>query len=117
MWKFVSGCLGLCEGPEESANRKVSHVFPTQLSGGDIAPSDKNDEKFYYIKDEEEIDKVIDDLDQIIIMDDNTINTLNRLISNLKKQKSKLEIVPSYNSVNNFSAVREEAEEDSPHLL
>jgi len=98
----------------DSSLRKVSHAFPAPLLRCKLIPSEKHDDKFYCINDEEEIDKIIAELDEAIVIDKAQAETLEITLSNLREMRNKLAICTLYDSADEFEPIRELAGEETP---
>lgn len=98
----------------DSTLRKVSHAFPAPLLRCRLIPSEKHDEKFYYINDEEELDKIIAQLDEAVLIDKTQAETLELTLANLREMRNKLAICTLYDSADEFEPIRELAGEETP---
>jgi len=85
-------CPSVCPPATDPEMRQtLISVVPGQFSSKRLLPSDKNNDKFYYIHDEENIDLEITRLDEIPFMYESNMKLLEQILLDLRKMVKKFE--------------------------
>ena len=80
---------------EDYYARKSYLIFPAELMDSRVSASDENDEKFQFIRNEAEIDKAINYLDERMIMSEEEASDLDRILNELRVMRKKFLRRPS----------------------
>jgi len=91
MGKLFSKCWG--RKKTEQDYKRLDDVYPFPCQENVTTPLEKNDEKFFFIKNEQKIDKVINYLDELSMISEQDITLLEKTLAELRTLK--LEYIPS----------------------
>jgi len=84
-----------CRTDEEKRHKKSSFLFSNDFVDSRVVCSDKNDEKFYFIKNEHEIDKAINRFDELCIFPEEEASKLDEILNDLRVLRKKYSQIAS----------------------
>jgi len=94
-------CPSVCPPTDNSELRQtIISVVPGQFGQKRLSPSDKNNDKFFYIQNEENIDLEITRLDEIPFMYESNIKLLEQILLDLRKMVKRFEPSGTHESAN-----------------
>jgi len=105
-------CPSICDKDPLPQDSRASHIIPGDYFEKRLQPSEKNDDKFFYIQNEENIDLTISRLDEVPFMYESNAVLLEQTLAELKKMKMKFESTTFHESVQGYFGQHvDEAEE------
>jgi len=92
--------------------QRMSDVFPFPFQETDTTPLDKNDTKFYFIKNEKQIDSNINYLHEKPLLSATDLGLLEQTLAELKQLKQRYTVRPSYDILDRMVIASEQNFDD-----